>query len=331
MVLSAELHPLVRWQFQGGLDEDQRRAFLFTHVVGADGRRFDMPVVVGALSASARIYALGLGCAVEDIGKAWTDAIAHPLPPVAATSAPCQEVAPSKNWAGPSRSPARSTGKCNPSMRKEMGLDSEGPGGSLGIAEYVYDAEVSMLFDYRADRTWSAVKIKYDNDAGTISGRTDAIKLDRAYLGARLRDADTFTVDLEIGRRSLGNIFDSKVEFSSLFDGILLKYDLASQKAGDFYVHAGVFLVNERRSQYAYVGEFGMMRIANSNFYTKYSIIDWDTKDDTHLDNTFAKIAKNNFEFVISQMIFGYRWTPVKFKKTVEFYLAGSITMLPIS
>ena len=42
-----ELHPLVRWQFQGGLDEDERRAFLFTNVVGADGRRFDMPVAVG--------------------------------------------------------------------------------------------------------------------------------------------------------------------------------------------------------------------------------------------------------------------------------------------
>ena len=82
---------------------------------------------------------------------------------------------------------------------KKNGIRQRGPGGQLGIAEYVYDAEVSMLFDYRADRTWSAVKIKYDNDAGTISGRTDAIKLDRAYLGARLRDADTFTVDLEIG------------------------------------------------------------------------------------------------------------------------------------
>ncbi|HEY5259002.1 MAG TPA: hypothetical protein VIJ46_00010 [Rhabdochlamydiaceae bacterium] len=206
---------------------------------------------------------------------------------------------------------------------KRNGIRQRGPGGELGIAEYVYDAEVSMLFDYRADRTWSAVKIKYDNDAGTISGRTDAIKLDRAYLGARLRDADTFTVDLEIGRRSLGNIFDSKVEFSSLFDGILLKYDLASEKAGDFYAHAGVFLVNERRSQYAYVAELGMMRIANSNFYTKYSIIDWDTKDDTNIGHTFAKTYKNNFEFVISQLIFGYRWTPVKFKKTVEFYLAG--------
>jgi 4-hydroxy-3-polyprenylbenzoate decarboxylase len=87
-----ELHPLVRWQFQGGLDEDQRRAFLFTNVVGADGRRFDMPVAVGALSASARIYALGMGCPVDDIGRAWTAAIAHPLAPVVVTQPPCQQV-----------------------------------------------------------------------------------------------------------------------------------------------------------------------------------------------------------------------------------------------
>src|SRR6516162_6753028 len=87
-----ELHPLVRWQFQGGLDEDQRCAFLFTNVVGADGRRFDMPVAVGALSASARIYALGMGRPVGDIGRVWTDAIAHPLAPVTVTQPPCQEV-----------------------------------------------------------------------------------------------------------------------------------------------------------------------------------------------------------------------------------------------
>src|SRR6267154_502184 len=68
-----ELHPLVRWQFQGGLDEDQRRAFLFTNVVGADGRRFDMPVTVGALSASAQIYAVGMGRPVEEMGSAWTE------------------------------------------------------------------------------------------------------------------------------------------------------------------------------------------------------------------------------------------------------------------
>ena len=54
-----ELHPLVRWQFQGGLDEDERRAFLFTNVVDSQGRRYDIPVLVGGLAASPEIYALG--------------------------------------------------------------------------------------------------------------------------------------------------------------------------------------------------------------------------------------------------------------------------------
>src|SRR5260370_6126128 len=37
-----ELHPLARWQFQGGLPESERRAFLFTNVVDSSGRRYDM-------------------------------------------------------------------------------------------------------------------------------------------------------------------------------------------------------------------------------------------------------------------------------------------------
>ena len=87
-----ELHPLVRWQFQGGLKEDERRAFLFTNVVDAAGRKYETPVAIGALAASARIYAVGMGCAVEEIGDAWMRAIANPIPPVRAAAAPCQEV-----------------------------------------------------------------------------------------------------------------------------------------------------------------------------------------------------------------------------------------------
>ena len=71
-----ELHPLVRWQFQGGLTEKARRAFLFTNVVDASGRRYDMPVAVGALAASPHIYAVGMGRPVHEIGDAWMQAIA---------------------------------------------------------------------------------------------------------------------------------------------------------------------------------------------------------------------------------------------------------------
>jgi UbiD family decarboxylase len=87
-----ELHPLVRWQFVGGMPENKRRAFLFTNVVDGSGRKYDMPVVVGALSASPEIYAIGMGKPVEEIGSAWIDAVAHPIKPVRVTSAPCQEV-----------------------------------------------------------------------------------------------------------------------------------------------------------------------------------------------------------------------------------------------
>ncbi|HUZ74103.1 MAG TPA: UbiD family decarboxylase [Stellaceae bacterium] len=87
-----ELHPLVRWQFVGGLAEDDRRAFLFTNVVDSRGRRYDIPVAVGALAASPQIYALGMGRTVAEIGPAWLDAIAHPVPPAVVTEARCQEV-----------------------------------------------------------------------------------------------------------------------------------------------------------------------------------------------------------------------------------------------
>ncbi|HTT46814.1 MAG TPA: UbiD family decarboxylase [Pseudolabrys sp.] len=87
-----ELHPLVRWQFQGGLAEEQRRAFLFTNVVDGAGRRYDIPVAVGALAASPEIYAVGMGRPVGEIGEAWNEAIAHPIPPQVVTSGACQEV-----------------------------------------------------------------------------------------------------------------------------------------------------------------------------------------------------------------------------------------------
>jgi len=87
-----ELHPLVRCQFLGGIPEDERRAFLFTNVIDTQGRRYDIPVVVGAYAASPRIYAIGMGRPVADIGNDWLNAIANPIAPVIVNSPSCQEV-----------------------------------------------------------------------------------------------------------------------------------------------------------------------------------------------------------------------------------------------
>ncbi len=87
----AELHPIVRWQFVGGLDEPERRAFLFTNIVDGRGRKYAMPVVVGALAANRAIYSVGMGVPLEEIQAKWDHAIAHPVPPRIVGEAVCQE------------------------------------------------------------------------------------------------------------------------------------------------------------------------------------------------------------------------------------------------
>ena len=88
----SELHPLVRWQFHGGIPSEDRKAFLFDNVTDASGKIYEMPVVVGALAANPEIYAAGLGVNVEEIGDVWTRAMDNPIQPVAVPDAPCQEV-----------------------------------------------------------------------------------------------------------------------------------------------------------------------------------------------------------------------------------------------
>jgi 4-hydroxy-3-polyprenylbenzoate decarboxylase len=87
-----EMHPLVRWQFRGGIEERDRKAFLFTNVTDSKGRKYDIPVAVGALAASREIYRIGMGCALDRINETWNRAIANPIPPRVVTDAPCHEI-----------------------------------------------------------------------------------------------------------------------------------------------------------------------------------------------------------------------------------------------
>src|SRR5687768_17574437 len=61
-----EMHPLVRWQFRGGIPEEDRKAFLFTNVTDSKGRTFDVPVLVCGLAGSRAIYSLGMQCTIDE-------------------------------------------------------------------------------------------------------------------------------------------------------------------------------------------------------------------------------------------------------------------------
>lgn len=87
-----ELHPLVRWQFRGGIEERDRKAFLFTNVTDSKGRKYDIPVAVGVLAANREIYGIGMGCSLDRINETWNRAIANPIPPRIVVDAPCHEI-----------------------------------------------------------------------------------------------------------------------------------------------------------------------------------------------------------------------------------------------
>jgi 3-polyprenyl-4-hydroxybenzoate decarboxylase len=88
----SELHPLVRWQFVGRLPEASRKAFLFTNIHDGRGRKYDIPVVVGAIAANRAIYSIGMDAPVAEIEAKWNRAIAHPVPPRIVEQAACHDV-----------------------------------------------------------------------------------------------------------------------------------------------------------------------------------------------------------------------------------------------
>src|SRR5438445_3997347 len=87
-----EMHPLVRWQFRGGIAEKDRKAFLFTNVVDSKGRKYDIPVLVGGLASNREIYRIGVNCPFDEIDARWVAAAARPMPPRIVTNAPCHEI-----------------------------------------------------------------------------------------------------------------------------------------------------------------------------------------------------------------------------------------------
>jgi 4-hydroxy-3-polyprenylbenzoate decarboxylase len=89
-----EMHPLVRWQYRGGVEEEDRKAWLFNNVTDAKGREYDIPVLVGGLAANQAVYKLGMGCELDQIKETWIKALNNPIDPVEVPfdDAPCHDL-----------------------------------------------------------------------------------------------------------------------------------------------------------------------------------------------------------------------------------------------
>src|ERR1700755_1189633 len=63
-----EMHPLVRWQYRGGIAESERKAFLFTQPTDGHATRYDdIAVLVAGLAANPEVYRIGFGRPLAEI------------------------------------------------------------------------------------------------------------------------------------------------------------------------------------------------------------------------------------------------------------------------
>ncbi|NDD59332.1 MAG: hypothetical protein EBZ47_08850 [Chlamydiae bacterium] len=228
-----------------------------------------------------------------------------------------KEIGGNLSLSGEVRTELQATGEsANGVKQRGFGSAPIGPENTF-LPAYVYDVEVDLMLDYRIDRGWASIRIAFDNDAGIFGGTLNKLKLTKGYFGTRLVDTDSTTFDIELGRRRLGNVFDSNLMFAAFMDGVLFRYDVGLERVGDAYAHLGAYLIDERVNQYGYVGELGLLNIASTGLYTKYSLIDWDTKN---YNNTIDNLR---FQFLVSQLILGYKCFPPSINRPIRAYLAG--------
>ncbi len=85
-----ELHPLVKWQYRG-LAEEDRFGFLFERVTDGNGRPCNGQVASSVVAANREMYALAMGCPVDELHERWSHALDRLIPPERFATGPVKE------------------------------------------------------------------------------------------------------------------------------------------------------------------------------------------------------------------------------------------------
>jgi len=134
----------------------------------------------------------------------------------------------------------------------------------------------------------------------------DKLALRKCFAGYNVWERGTSRFDLEIGRRRLYDVFDSRIQFGSYFDGVLARFASSFEGITDFSLKASAFVVDQRVEHFAYVGELELLNLWDSGFDLKYSLIHWDREG----KNSYQKKHPKGVRFVNSQVTAAYNLSP---------------------
>lgn len=202
------------------------------------------------------------------------------------------------------------------------------------------DVEANLIFDYAADRGWATMQLRMQNPMGFReidrkkgvhiadsrqmlfgSGKSDQFELRKAFLGYNIWEQGTSRFDIEMGRRRLYDVFDSRIQFGNNFDGILLRLSRSFEGITDASLKLAVFVVDATVNHWGYVGELGFLNIADSGFDLKYSLIDWEHR----AANRYNIHHPLGGRYLNSQLTAAYNISPDVVNTKAQIYGAGLI------
>lgn len=195
-----------------------------------------------------------------------------------------------------------------------------------------FEAEFNLWVDHKTETTWSIFHVQEANTWGVGdalydcrrapqalhgSGVCNDLCVKRCYFGWRVYECpDDSKLDIEIGRRPLYTIADSRIEFSSRFDGVMGRYTKKVGKSSDAYLMLGAFVINFRDDHYGFIGETGVYDLFEKKIDAKYSLIDWtlNHKSQCGISNPLGS------RFVISQWSLGLDFPKERFGRKARIY-----------
>lgn len=221
------------------------------------------------------------------------------------------------------------------------GNNVDGKGVPISVNDF--DVEFNLKFKYTYKDAYAKAHLQFDNPAG-IKGRADKIDpypifnrngnlvlgdrarntkfcvkgsgdgifftLKRAFIGYKAYADGTNRLDFQIGRQKMDDIFDSEIEFTSRFDGILARFARSEEDLFDWYITAGTFVIDERVNHFGYAFELGFLDIYDTGLDLRYNFIDWQKrgKNRNFVWNPWGMQFQNSqwtFAYTISREILG--------------------------
>jgi hypothetical protein len=218
---------------------------------------------------------------------------------------------------------------------KRDGERQRGQGTKTAI--HRFKSEVNLFLDYVAARSWVSTKLKWVTFDGKDGGSATKVDLDRAFIGYDIYEQGKEDFYIELGRSNLDYMFESRVEFGSVFDGIHVFYTRCWPDVGQFTIHGGPFIIDSFTNHYGWVVEAFVSQWMETGLTFKYSLIDWTRGDPTvYYGNLSDKdkvvlpklpdlIPHNpRYNFIVSQLLVGYE-KKIDFLRCKTLFLYGAV------